>query len=243
MKTATGDVPPIRARHAFAVVSALSICAAIAACKDNSSAPTTPDSINAEGPDTLVGVVGAALGTEVEVRVLDVNLRPVPNASVAFAVSPASGATLTPATEPTDDSGFARATVTLGTVAGMDTVTATIADAAPATVFLMVNGGAPSKVMADSGSQQTAAAGTPLPDSLVALVTDQYGNALANVTVTWSTTSFRDGGRHDHTDRREWSDREHLHIGSYGGHTNGPRAGLGVGPSHLHRGRPVSRAA
>jgi hypothetical protein len=189
MKTAIGDVPRIRARHAFAVVSALSICAAIAACKDNSSAPTTPDTVTAQGPDTLVGVVATALGTEVEVRVLDVNLRPVPNASVAFAVSPASGATLTPATEPTDDSGFARATVTLGTVAGMDTVTATIADATPATVFLMVNGGAPSKVMADSGSQQTAAAGAPLPDSLVALVTDQYGNPLANVTVTWSTAS------------------------------------------------------
>ena len=47
MKTATGDVPRIRARHAFAVLSALSICAAIAACKDNSSAPTTPDTVTA----------------------------------------------------------------------------------------------------------------------------------------------------------------------------------------------------
>jgi hypothetical protein len=180
----------VLAHSRLAVAGALSICAAVAACKDNSSPATlTPNAVLAQGSDTLAGVVGTVLGTEVAVRVFDVNLRPVPNVTVTFAVSPANGATLSPTTTTTNDSGFARTTATLGTAAGMDTVTAAVADVPSQTVFLLANGGPPSQVKADSGNQQTAAAGTPLPDSLVALVTDQYGNPLANVTVTWSTTS------------------------------------------------------
>jgi len=177
-------------RHAFAVAGALLACAAFAACESsNGTAPNTPYQVLVQGADTLDGVVGTALGTAVAVRVYDVNLRPVPNVAVTFAVSPANGATVNPTTVTSDDSGFARTAATLGTAAGVDTVTATIADGTPETVFLVANGGAPSHVTADSGNQQSAAAGAPLPDSLIALVTDQFGNPLPNVTVTWSTTS------------------------------------------------------
>ena len=190
MSITTGRILRIRVRHAAAVAGTLGLCAAFAACKDNNSPATlTPNSVLAQGPDTLAGVVGTAVGAEVAVRVFDVNLRPVPNVAVTFAVSPANGATVSPTAATTNDSGFARTTATLGTAAGMDTVTAAVANIPSATVFLLANGGAPSQVKADSGNQQTAPAGTPLPDSLVALVTDQYGNPLANVTVTWSTTS------------------------------------------------------
>ena len=190
MSITTERIPRLRVRHAVAVAGTLGLCAAFAACKDNNSPATlTPNSVMAQGADTLTGVVGTALGTQVAVRVLDVSLRPVPNVTVTFTVSPANGATLSPTTATTNDSGVASTTATLGDAAGTDTVFAAVASIPSGTVFLFANGGPPTQVMADSGNQQSATAGTALPDSLIALVTDQYGNPLPNVTVTWSTTS------------------------------------------------------
>jgi hypothetical protein len=40
-----------------------------------------------------------------------------------------------------------------------------------------------------SGNGQTATVGTALPESLVVRVTDEFGNAVAGVTVTWSATA------------------------------------------------------
>jgi hypothetical protein len=40
-----------------------------------------------------------------------------------------------------------------------------------------------------AGDKQTTAAGTPLPSPLGVIVIDQYGFAVANVTVTWAITS------------------------------------------------------
>ena len=189
MKSVTKGSLRVLSRRALAAAGAASACVSAAACKDNTS-PTklTPSVVQAEAPDTLAGIVGTVLDTQLVVRVVDASGVPVPSTIVAFT---ASGAIVNPANPATDDSGLVRATVTLGTVAGTDTVRAAIVTATPPppVIFIVVaKAGAPAQITTVSGDQQTAPAGTQLPSPLVAQVTDQFGNAVAGVTVAWSTS-------------------------------------------------------
>lgn len=158
MRSATERSGPVHIRRALAAAAALVVGAALAACNSTTSTTLPPAIVQAQEPDTLSGPTGAALDTGITVRVLDDTFRPVPNSVVTFTVSPASGATLNPTTAATNDSGFARTKVTLGTTAGADTVTATDATAGvpPATFYLFVNGLQAQRVAADVNRQSAA---------------------------------------------------------------------------------------
>jgi hypothetical protein len=69
------------------------------------------------------GTVGQALSSPFVVKVTDASSNPVSGVSVTFAVT-AGGGTVTPATVSSDSQGLASATLTLGSVAGANTVTA-----------------------------------------------------------------------------------------------------------------------
>ena len=88
----------------------------------------------------------------------------------------------------TDASGHASAQWVLGGKSGAQTVSATIAglQSSPTTTFTATaTAGAATTIAMSSGDNQSAATGTALPAPLVVVVTDQFGNPVPGVTVTW----------------------------------------------------------
>jgi hypothetical protein len=88
----------------------------------------------------------------------------------------------------TDAGGFAEATWTLGTVARVVTANATVdgLTGVPLGFVAQALAGPAVAIQTAGGSGQTFPANRPPPDSLVALVTDRYGNVVKGQAVTWT---------------------------------------------------------
>jgi len=136
--------------------------------------------------------VGLPFGTMLAATVTDANGNVVPNVTVTF-TAPASGVTATfpggaTATVTTNAQGVATApSLTAGTTAGAFTVTASAPGAGtPATFALTNDAGAPASVTATAGTPQSAPVTTTFPVTLTVLVADRYGNAVPQVTVTFT---------------------------------------------------------
>lgn len=145
-----------------------------------------PATLVAQGGDGQSAPVTSALGTQVVVEVRDQGGTAISGETVTFQAS--NGGSATPASATTDAQGRARTTWTLGTVAGVQTLRATsggqsvdfTASAAPA---------APSQLLAQSGNGQTGLAGVALDQPIGALVSDEYGNGVPGVQVTFSASA------------------------------------------------------
>jgi len=129
--------------------------------------------------------VGSPLPQALQVKVTDQVGNAVVGTSVTF-TAPSGTITGSPAT--TDASGNAGATYTAGTVAGTVTITAT-AGSASASFHETVTPGAASSVTVSGGNNQSAPAGSQLPQALSVVVADQYANPVPGVGV-----AFNDGG-------------------------------------------------
>ncbi len=140
--------------------------------------------------------VGAAVTNQLVVKVTDADGNAVAGIGVAWAFGaiPAgtTGHTILPATVNTDSGGLAKATLTLGTKAGLYGVTATsgtlagspvsfsaTATAGPANKFLKT-------VAIPNGDAQSAQVTTALANPLVVQVTDVNDNPVQGATVTWT---------------------------------------------------------
>jgi hypothetical protein len=89
----------------------------------------------------------------------------------------------------TNSAGQASTVYTASTVAAKVKILTTAPGLTSATFVVNVTAGAAAKIAVASGNNQTAPAGSALPQALSAKVTDQYGNAVASASVT-----FSDGG-------------------------------------------------
>lgn len=138
--------------------------------------------------DGQTGQVGNALTTAVEVRADDRLGNPVAGASVAFSVS-AGGGSVGSASVTTAATGKASTTWTLGRVAGAAQSAAASAQGKTATLSATATAGPADSLVKVSGDNQTAPAGTALPESLVVRVADRFGNAVAGHAVTFSVAS------------------------------------------------------
>lgn len=137
--------------------------------------------------------VGAPLPDPVVVRLTDGSGRPVVGAPVTFRVTSSAGGTLTPAESITDEGGQASSEWSLGTVAGTHTAEARTdrAGVAPAELTAFAAAGVASRLRMVAGDNQTAPAGTELPESLIVRATDASGNPVEGVGVAWNAP---DGG-------------------------------------------------
>lgn len=166
------------------------LCTALAAC--GGSDLTLPD---LEQPARIVivsganqaGSVGTSLSDPLVVRVLDANDAPVPAARVVFVVSNGDGS-VAPDTAVTDSDGRASAQWVLGDGEGTQRVEARVVGAEMLSVSFSATAGAgiASRIAAVSGGNQTATAGSLLPDSLIVRASDELGRPVAGVTVAWS---------------------------------------------------------
>jgi adhesin/invasin len=147
----------------------------------------TQMALSAGGGQT--GLVGTALGTPYAVLVRDALNNPVAGVPVAWSAT-SGGGSITPQST-TDASGIAVATRTLGTGAGTQTAAASVGGLTGSPVSFTAS------ALADAASQVVKVAGDGLSGTVNALVptapqvrvTDQYGNPVSGVAVTFAVTS------------------------------------------------------
>lgn len=136
---------------------------------------------------------GVQLPQSLTVLVTDQYGNPVPGNSVAFSDLGAGGSFSNPNPGVTGSAGTVTQFYTLGSRAAAITINATAAGAANPAVFSETSVAGPAaNIAATSGNNQFGPAGTQLPQALMVLVTDQYGNPVAGNSVT--LTDFGAGG-------------------------------------------------
>jgi len=163
-------------------------------CSNDFTPPSVllPAHINMLGGNQQAGVVGERLTDTLVVRVTDSRDRPVKDQAILFQlIAGGAGAQLIPDTALTDADGQAKSVWVLGQLAGLQRVEARVLADGPssgliATFTSQAQADVPDTAFAVQGDGQAGLVDTPLPDSLVVLVADRFGNPIAGETVNWS---------------------------------------------------------
>lgn len=182
-------------------------------CSDHSVAPKrpVPASLEIVAGNQQTAVVGKELPDPLIVRVLDANQAPINGQIVNFRVVAGNGTVFAGAAT-TNSDGIAQERWKLGTVANdtqrVEARAVNSTSGAPEVfgVFTAVgHADVAAQLTALAGANQIGKVGAALHDSLVARVTDQYGNPVPQIAVAWSlpndagtltqsTTSTSDSG-------------------------------------------------
>ena len=170
------------ARLAIAMTTSLSLAAACGS--SDSTAPATPATISAvAGTNAQIGTVGQPLPVNISVTVLSSSGTPVPGVFVSWAVQ-SGGGTIGVTSSSTDSLGVASVSWTLGTVAGADSLTASVSGVSSIAFSATANPGDVVSLVKVSGDAQVVPAGSAAQPFIVKAV-DAYGNAVPGVSVTW----------------------------------------------------------
>ncbi|HEX2188613.1 MAG TPA: Ig-like domain-containing protein, partial [Longimicrobiaceae bacterium] len=146
-----------------------------------------PSAMAVQAGDGLTATAGSAVATAPAVRITDASGNPVGGVGVTFAVA-SGGGSVTGPTATTDASGVAAVgSWTLGTTAGANTLTAT-AGALSTTFSATGTAGAAANIAKTAGDGLSAAVGTSIDTAPAVTVTDQYGNPIAGVSVTFAAS-------------------------------------------------------
>jgi adhesin/invasin len=162
----------------------------VAACGgSDTTSPGTPSIVTVTAGANQSGTVNTALTQVITVLVTDANGRPVSGVPVTFAPNSDAGS-VSGAQATTDANGLAQANWTLGTVAGLDSMTVSMGTSS-AVITAIATADVASQIAIVSGNSQAAPADSSLGTPLTVKVTDQFGNPVSGVTVNWSSD---DGG-------------------------------------------------
>jgi hypothetical protein len=145
--------------------------------------PGAPVKIINFGGGNQSGTVGTVLAKPIVAQVRDVYSNGVPGVTVNFS-APGNGI-LSPTSVVSDKSGLARTAFQLPTSAGKFSVTASSTGLTSIKFPETSLAGPPTSATVASGNNQTATRGTQLPVALTVLVTDQFGNPVPGVSVTF----------------------------------------------------------
>ena len=161
---------------------------------------------SAPSGDAQAGTVGQVLPLPLQVGVTTGGT-PTAGITVNWSTAAAGGA-VSPTSTDTDADGIASTTWTLGTTAGAQTATATVTGAtgSPVTFSASAAAGAAATLEDVGGNNQTGEINTALAQPLVAITTDEFGNAVAGVAVNWAATGATLSASSDVTDASGVSD-------------------------------------
>jgi plastocyanin len=137
--------------------------------------------------DAQTDIVGHQLANPLRIVVTRAGV-PEPGATVAWQTS-ATAALLTPATGVTGADGTAATVLKLGTAAGAQTVQASVAGAGSVSFVATAVHDAPSKLRLLTSGPVTGLVNTTLAQPLQAKAEDQFGNAVAGVSVHWQVAA------------------------------------------------------
>jgi len=156
---------------------------------DATALAAAADTVFAVRGNDQSGIVGGALTDSLVVRVTDRFGNPVSGSAVAWAVI--GGGSVSPAGNVTDLAGAAATARVLGTVAGPQGATATVAllKGSPVAFSMTALPAPPTALIKVSGDNQVAAAGAAVAESLVVRLLDAAGNGVPgrNVTIAVAT--------------------------------------------------------
>jgi hypothetical protein len=139
--------------------------------------------IIAAGGQSQTGVAGSILPKPLVAKAQDFYLNGVPGVTVHFTAN--QGAVPNPPSAVTDASGFARTTLQLPTTVAKITVTGSSTGFTNISFVEFSVAGPASSIAVTGGNNQSAPAGTQLPLAITVLVTDQFGNPVPSVGVTF----------------------------------------------------------
>ena len=184
--------PFLRRLRPFAAV----LSAAVLACGGDL---TLPDSSGAGldlakvAGDGQTGPVGEALPEPLVVRVSASSGQPVAGRKVAYLLSEGASGRLDPDTAVTNSAGEALARWVLGPEPGSHSVVARlvteVVEAPAATFEASATAAGPDTLRALSPLFQPGRRGETLPDPLVVIVLDRFGNPVPDVEVAWQETA------------------------------------------------------
>lgn len=172
------------------VVPAVLVLAGLS-CSDSTGPdePGPPAAAAIAKGDDQSGTAGSIAGDSLALVVKDADGRPVRGVVVTFSVTQGGGS-LSATQDTTDAAGRVAVRWTLGPAAGEQRVSASVAGIANPVVFSAeVEPAAPAAITALGGAAQNGTVAGVAPDTLVARVTDQFGNAVGGVVVTWSAST------------------------------------------------------
>lgn len=177
------------ARYRLLVVTALAVFAA--ACGDSPVEPPRPKSVVQDQPAPVIdGTAGTVLTPPLTFTVKDQSGKPLGGVNVVVTIT-AGGGTLTDAPAKSASGPTPVGTWTLGTVAGVNTITITVEGLTPLVISVNGKPGAPAAIAAFSGNNQSALAGTPVQVAPVVQVRDKFGNGVPGIAVSFGVV---DGG-------------------------------------------------
>ena len=150
----------------------------------------SPSTMALDSGDAQTATVNTNVPVKPTVLIRDQYGNPVPGVGVTFAVT-GGGGSVAPATPvSTDGSGRARVTSwTLGTGAGANALQATASGVTPVSFAATGIAGAPATVTKTAGDSQSIIVNTSVPVAPTVRVTDQFGNPVESVTVTFTVAS------------------------------------------------------
>jgi adhesin/invasin len=189
----SGDTLMLHSRSPLAGVLACVVVAA-AGCSSDGGGDTTPSAelvLAIFAGATQSGTVGAAVATPPAVKVTDDDGDPQAGVDVAFSVT-GGGGSIVGATQTTDAEGVARVgSWNLGNIAGANTLRASVDGATGSPVTFTATGiaGAAAAVAKLAGDAITSAAGLAVSAKPSVKVTDQFGNGVSGVAVTFAVAS------------------------------------------------------
>jgi hypothetical protein len=132
--------------------------------------------------------VATVLSSPFEVTVSDAHDNAVPGISVTFAVTAGGGSIPAPATRTSDAQGHVQTTLTLGTHAGVNTVTASATGTTTLSISATGLAGQATQLAMSSGDGQSVTVATAAAPFVV-IVTDVYDNPVDGVTVGFAVTA------------------------------------------------------
>ncbi len=147
-----------------------------------------PAAVGKVSGDAQTGVVGAALGSPVTVRIEDSRGNPVSGEAVTFDVV-SGGGLVDPASGSTGPDGSLSTSWTLGTSTSEAQALRATAGSAVADFTATAQAGPAQDLEVASGDGQTGVGGAALAEPLVVRVTDAFGNGVPGHTVTWSAAA------------------------------------------------------
>lgn len=178
--------PQHRYRWSICPAAILGLAAALTACSfGTDTGPGYASGIAANAATNgQTGIVGRPLPQPVGALVVDPAGGPISNVVVTWTVVDSAGS-ISVDTSTTDLHGNATVTWTLDTIVGVDSLTASIASGASATITAFAVAGPPATIKIVSGSPQAVASGSQSLPLVVGLM-DAYGNPVPGIPVAWS---------------------------------------------------------
>jgi hypothetical protein len=175
---------PHHPRRGASFFAAVLLTLAAACKKDSPVAKPVPATITVNAvSQQLVGTVGQQVPETVSVHVADSKSAPVAGTVVTWAVV-GGGGTVSSPTSTTDVNGNATVGWTLGTVAGLDSLSASVTTTITTMISATANAGAVATLQKVSGDGQSLPEGGQSAPLIVKAL-DQFGNAVAGASITW----------------------------------------------------------